>query len=318
MNTIAGTDLSVFPVCLGGNVFGWTVKQDDAFTVLDAFVAAGGNFFDTSDLYWKFKPGNVGGESETIIGEWLRRRKNRDSMVVSTKIGALDGMAGGLTSSNIRRYAEGSLKRLSVDNIDLLYTHIDDTETPLEETLSGFDALIRDGKVRYIASSNYDAERLREAIAIAEREGLPRYVATQSLYSLVERDFEATHRDVVTELGLSVLPYYSLGAGFLTGKYRPDAEKGASVRTAAEKRPANPLLYLDEPGLKLLEILDEVAENHQTALPAVSLAWLLAQKNVLAPIASARNISQLDGFLPAATLTLTDDEVKRLGSTHAA
>jgi aryl-alcohol dehydrogenase-like predicted oxidoreductase len=315
MNTVANTDLKVFPICLGCNVFGWTVDQDDAFTILDAFAAAGGNFFDTSDAYWKFKQGNVGGESETIIGEWMRRRQCRDRMVVSTKIGALDGMTGGLTTPNIGRYTEASIKRLGVDTIDLLYAHVDDTDTPLEDTLSGFDALVREGKVRYIAASRYEANRLRQAIAISEREQLARFVATQSLYSLVERDFETTHGEVVRQLGLSVMPYYALAAGFLTGKYRP-GRITTSVRTSAESRPANPTLYLDQHGQKLLGVLDEIAETHHTTVAAVSLAWLLAHDDVTAPIASARSVSQLEGILPAANLTLTAEEITQLEVTH--
>lgn len=311
MRTIAHTDLEVFPICLGCNVFGWTVNQDEAFVVLDAFAEAGGNFFDTSDVYWKFSPGNVGGESETIIGEWMRQRRCRDQMVVSTKIGAFDGMAGGLTAPNIHRYTEASLKRLGVDTIDLLYAHVDDETTPLEETLSAFDALVREGKVRHIAASRFDADRLAQAAAIAQREHLAQFVATQSLYSLVERDFEQTHAGVVAELGLSVMPYYALAAGFLTGKYRPGGT-ATSVRTSAEARPANPTLYLDAQGLALLAVLDEVAHAHDTSVAAVSVAWLLAQDHVTAPIASARNVSQLNGILPAADLALTAEEVTRL------
>jgi aryl-alcohol dehydrogenase-like predicted oxidoreductase len=316
MHTIAHTDLEVYPICLGCNVFGWTVTQDEAFVVLDAFADAGGNFFDTSDVYWKFIPGNVGGESETIIGEWMRRRRCRNRMVVSTKIGALDGMTGGLTASNIRTYTEASMKRLGVDTIDLLYAHVDDRDTPLDETLSGFDALVREGKVRYIAASRFDADRLAEAARIARREHLAGYAATQSLYSLVERDFETTHASVVDKLGLSVMPFYSLAAGFLTGKYRPGGT-ATSVRTAAAARPANPALYLDADGLALLAVLDEVADAHQTTVAAVSLAWLLAQDHVTAPIASARTVSQLDGILPAADLALTAEEVTRLSAVYA-
>jgi aryl-alcohol dehydrogenase-like predicted oxidoreductase len=314
-STIAHTDLEVFPICLGCNVFGWTVAPDDAFMVLDAFASAGGNFFDTSDAYWKFTPGNVGGESETILGDWMRRRRIRDRMVVSTKIGALEGMTGGLTAANIRRYTEASMMRLGVDRIDLLYAHVDDVDTPLEETMSGFDALVREGKVRYIAASRYSADRLAHAAAISRRDQVASFVATQSLYSLVERDFETTHASVVAQLGLSVMPYYALAAGFLTGKYRPGGT-ASSVRAAADARPANPTLYLDELGLSLLSVLDEVAEARHTTVAAVSLAWLLAQDHVAAPIASARTVTQLNGILPAAELVLTADEVNRLRAAY--
>jgi aryl-alcohol dehydrogenase-like predicted oxidoreductase len=315
MNQLAGTDLRVFPLCLGGNVFGWTVSQDDAFTVLDAFADAGGNFIDTSDVYWKFKPGNTGGESETIIGEWMRRRRCREKMVVSTKIGLFDGATGGLAAKNIRRYTERSMARLGVDTIDLLYAHADDTETPLEETLSAFNALIEEGKVRYIAASRYDAERLSQAAAISRRDHLAAFVGTQSLYSLVERGFEATHSAVAAELGLAVIPYYALGAGFLTGKYRPGRAVD-SVRTQSPGRPGNPTLYLDEPGLNLLAVLDEVAAAHHTTVAAVSLAWLLAQDRVVAPIASARTVAQLEGILPAVALALSAEDIQRLRDAY--
>jgi hypothetical protein len=228
MHTIAHTDLEVFPICLGCNVFGWTVTQDEAFVVLDAFAEAGGNFFDTSDVYWKFIPGNVGGESETIIGEWMRQRRCRDRMVVSTKIGALDGMTGGLTASNIRMYTEASMKRLGVDTIDLLYAHVDDHDTPLEETLSGFDTLVREGKVRYIAASRFDATRLAQAAAIAAREHLAGFAATQSLYSLVERDFETTHGKVPTGRQGDQHPHRRRGA-----PGEPDALPGCAGPGAA-------------------------------------------------------------------------------------
>ncbi|WP_428339857.1 aldo/keto reductase [Mycobacterium sp.] len=312
---VAATDLEVFPLCLGCNVFGWTVGQDQAFAVLDAFSGAGGNFFDTSDAYWKFIEGNSGGESETIIGEWMRRRGRGDRMVVSTKIGVLDGMTGGLTPPKIRRYVEGSLKRLGVETIDLLYAHADDPETPLEETLTGFDALVREGKVRYIAASRYTASRLSEAAAVAERENLASFVATQSLYSLVEREFETTHTAVVERLGLAVMPYYALAAGFLTGKYRPGSTPN-SVRAEAEARPANPTLYLDDHGLALLAVLDDIAAAHHTTVAAVSLAWLIAQDFVTAPIASARTVAQLENILPTMELALSAEDVQRLRNAY--
>jgi aryl-alcohol dehydrogenase-like predicted oxidoreductase len=310
MKQIPDTDLEVFPLCLGCNVFGWTVDQDGAFAVLDAFAAAGGNFFDTSDAYWKFKPGNKGGESEAIIGEWMRRRRCRGSLVVSTKIGALDGMTGGLTAANIRRAAEASMRRLGVETIDLLYAHVDDTATPIEETLAGFDALVREGKVRYIAASRYTAGRLAEALAVSEREGLARYVALQPLYSLVERDYERELAPVVERAGLAAVPYYSLAAGFLTGKYRPGA-KVDSVR-ANGPRPGGAMSYLDDRGIRLLGVLDEIAAAYGRTVAAVSLAWLLAQPTVTAPIASARTVEQLEEILPAADLRLTGEDIYRL------
>jgi aryl-alcohol dehydrogenase-like predicted oxidoreductase len=205
LRQIGDTDLNVFPLCLGCNVFGWTVDQDDAFRVLDAYLAAGGNFFDTADVYWKFKEDNKGGESETIIGEWMRRRRCRDRMIVSTKIGALDGLTGGLTAANIRAKTAESMRRLGVDTIDLLYAHTDDTQTPLEETLGGFDALVREGKVRYIAASRYDVNRLGEAFEISNKNGFVRYSATQSLYSLVERGYEGTLEPLVEKSRIGMM-----------------------------------------------------------------------------------------------------------------
>lgn len=304
------TDLKVFPLCLGCNVFGWTVDQDSAFGILDAFLDAGGNFFDTSDVYWKFKDGNKGGESETIVGEWMRRRGTRDRMVVSTKIGALDGLIGGLTAPKVRTCAEDSMRRLGVDTIDLLYAHTDDTATLLEETLGAFDELIRAGKVRYVAASRYDAERLQSALDISARNGWAAYCATQTLYSLVERGYEQTHRPLIEANRLGMMPYYALGAGFLTGKYRP----GVSVDSVRAKgpRPGGAESYLDERGLKVLGVLDDLAEAHHTTVAAVSLAWLMTQPTVTAPIASARSVEQLMGLLPSTQIELSADELQRL------
>lgn len=310
LRQIGETDLKVFPLCLGCNVFGWTVEQDDAHRVLDAFAAAGGNFFDTSDVYWKFKEGNSGGESEAIIGEWMRRRRCRDRMVVSTKIGALDGMTGGLTASNIPAKVEASMRRLGVDTIDLLYAHCDDTETPLEETLGAFDALVRAGKVRYIAASRYEPDRLAEALAISDRDGLARYSATQSLYSLVERGYETSLAPQVEDARIGMMAYYALGAGFLTGKYRPGIRTD-SVR-AHGPRPGGAESYLDGRGIRLLATLDQLSAEHATSLAAVSLAWLIAKPTVTAPIASARTVEQLEGILPATELSLTADDMRRL------
>jgi aryl-alcohol dehydrogenase-like predicted oxidoreductase len=315
LRQIGDTDLDVFPLCLGCNVFGWTVGRDDAFKVLDAYLAAGGNFFDTADVDWKFKEGNKGGESETIIGEWMRRRRCHDRMVVSTKIGALDGPAGGLTAANIRAKTEDSMRRLGVDVIDRLYAHIDDAETPLEETLSGFDALVREGKVRYIAASRYDAKRLGGALEISRNNGLVGYSATQCLYSLVEREYEGTLRPLVEESRIGMMAYYALAAGFLTGKYRLGGHTD-SVR-ASGPRPGGARSYLDTRGMRLLAALDEISSEHGVTVAAVSLAWLLAKPTVTAPIASARTVGQLNGLLPATRIALTHDDIRRLDDPSA-
>jgi aryl-alcohol dehydrogenase-like predicted oxidoreductase len=301
---IDGTDLGVFPLCLGGNVFGWTVNEHDGFAVLDRFVAAGGNFIDTADVYSAWVPGHAGGESETIIGNWMASRRIRDRMVIATKVGMAPGLKG-LSPTTIRSAAEASLTRLRVERLDLYYAHFDDPGTPLEDSLRTFTSLVTEGKVRHIAASNYTAPRLAEALALSDREGFVRYVALQPHYNLVHRhEYEGDLRDVCAREGLSCLPYYALANGFLTGKYRPDAPVDSARAKAAGA-------YLDAHGVQLLAALDDIAATHHTTPAAVSLAWLLAQPTIVAPIASARTVEQLAEWLPAATLTLTDDEVAR-------
>jgi aryl-alcohol dehydrogenase (NADP+) len=300
MTRLGATDLDVFPLCLGGNVFGWTADEERSFSVLDAYAAAGGNFVDTADIY-------SGGNSETIIGEWLAARGNRDEMVIATKVGG----AGGLGAQNIQRIAEDSLRRLQTDRIDLYYAHFDDPSTPLEETLVAFDALVRQGKVRHVAASNFAAPRLAEALAVSERRGLTRYVALQPHYNLVERDaYEGELAELCAREALACLPYFALAKGFLTGKYRPSTE----VKSPRASRAS---AYLDDEGLAVLATLDEIAAARQTTVAAVSLAWLLAQPTVAAPIASARTPAQLADWLPAAELSLSDDELQRLRSAPA-
>jgi aryl-alcohol dehydrogenase-like predicted oxidoreductase len=305
MRHIDGTDLRVFPLCLGGNVFGWTVNEHDGFAVLDRFVAAGGNFIDTADMYSAWVPGHAGGESETIIGNWMASRRIRHRIVIATKVGMAPGLKG-LSPTTIRSAAEASLMRLRVERLDLYYAHFDDPDTPLEDSLRAFTSLVTEGKVRHIAASNYAAPRLAEALALSDREGFVRYVALQPHYNLVHRnEYEGDLRDVCAREGLSCLPYYALANGFLTGKYRPDAHVDSARATAAGA-------YLDAHGLLLLAALDDIAATHHTTPAAVSLAWLLAQPTIVAPIASARTVEQLAEWLPAATLRLTDDEVARL------
>ena len=302
MATLAGTDLDVYPLCLGGNVFGWTADEDESFAVLDAYAAAGGNFIDTADVYSAWVPGNAGGESETIIGRWLAARNNRDSMVVATKV----GHGRDLRRQAILEGAERSLERLQTDHIDLYYAHNDDPDTPFEESLGAFGELIREGKVRYLGGSNLTAERLGEALDVAGREGLPAFVALQNEYNLVNREYERGPRQVVAGRGLASVPYRGLAAGFLTGKYRPDGSAVDSPRAAGA------VAHLDEHGLAVLAALDEVAGAHRTTQAAVALAWLLAQPTVVAPIASARTVPQLDELLAFPELELSASELETL------
>jgi aryl-alcohol dehydrogenase-like predicted oxidoreductase len=307
MTHIRSTDLDVFPLCLGGNVFDWTADERHSFEVLDAYAAAGGNFIDTADVYSAWVPGHSGGESEKIIGRWMAARGTRNRMVIATKVGMAPGLKG-LSAKTVRAAAEASLQRLATDRIDMYYAHADDPGTPLSETLRAFDALVREGKVRYIAASNYTAARLAEALAVSAGEGLVRYIALQPHYNLVHRsDYEGELRDLCVREGLTCFPYYGLAKGFLTGKYRP----GTQVEGP---RAAGASAYLDERGLRLLAALDDIAAAHHTTVGAVSLAWLIAQPTVAAPIASARSAQQLAELLPVADLSLSTGEVSRLSS----
>jgi aryl-alcohol dehydrogenase-like predicted oxidoreductase len=302
--SLPGTELSVHPLCLGGNVFGSSADQDQSFEVMDAYQAAGGNFIDTADSYLWRLPGNSGGESETIIGNWLTARGNRADTVVATKVGSWP-VHPGLSAENIAVAADESLRRLRTDYIDLYYAHRDDPDTPLEETLSAFDALVRAGKVRYIAASNYSAPRLAEALRISAENGFASYVAVQPHYNLMERDYEHELAPLLAERGLPCLPYFSLAMGFLTGKYKADT-------TIDSWRAEGARQYLTDRGRRVLAELAAVAEGHQVGQAAVALAWLLAQPTVATPLASARNTDQLAGLLPMAELKLSDDELQRL------
>jgi aryl-alcohol dehydrogenase-like predicted oxidoreductase len=312
MTKIPRTDLDVFPLCLGGNVFGWTADRDESFAVLDGYLAGGGNFVDTADVYMAAIPGNSGGESETIIGEWTAARGNRDDVVIATKVGKLPEHEG-LGRETIHAAADASLKRLGTDHIDLYYAHADDPDTPLEETLGAFGELIEAGKVRHVAASNYSAERLAEALAIAERESLPRYVALQPEYNLVERDYETDGlQDLCEREDLACFPFFALAAGFLTGKYRDGEGGGDALRSKMVAK------YLEDAGAKaVLAALDEVAGAHDAHVAAVALAWLRAQPTVAAPIASARNAEQLAPLLESAALELDAGELDALSSAAA-
>ncbi|MCU1642459.1 MAG: mocA [Nocardia sp.] len=310
MALLGTTDLDIYPLCLGGNVFGWTADREQSFAVLDAFTAAGGNLIDTADAYSAWVPGNSGGDSETIIGEWLESRGNRDSVFLATKLGKWSERPG-LGTANIRAAVEDSLRRLRTDRIDVYYAHFDDTEVPLAETLGAFDELVRAGKVRYLGASQYTAPRLAEALAISNREGLARYQVVQPLYNLMDRSvYEGELAELCVREKLSVLPYYGLAMGFLTGKYRPGAdESGAQSPRAAGAR-----AYLDERGVRVLDVLDEVADAHHVPVAAVALAWLRAQPAVAAPIASARTPDQLRALLASAELRLSIGEIEKLSA----
>ncbi len=289
------------PLCLGGNVFGWTADEEQSFAVLDAYAEAGGNFIDTADVYSAWVPGHQGGESESIVGRWMKARGNRDQMIIATKVGMLAGHMT-LNPEGIRAAAENSLRRLGVDHIDLYYAHQDDPSTPLEQTVAGFDALVKDGKVRYLGASNYSADRLAESLAIAHSGGLARYEVLQPHYNLIDRaKYEGPLAETVADNGLACVPYFGLARGFLTGKYRPGQTDSGSPRAA------NASKHLDDPrGLMVLSALDTVSQKHGVPLAAVALAWLRAQPTVLAPIASARNVSQLREIMTEVKLTDAD------------
>jgi aryl-alcohol dehydrogenase-like predicted oxidoreductase len=307
MTILGRTDLEVFPICLGGNVFGWTADEAQSRAVLDAFLAAGGNFIDTANSYLVEH-----GQSETIIGRWLSGRGQRDQIVLATKVGGGSGELRNLRPETIESECQASLERLQTDRIDLYYAHFDDQKTPLEESLRAFDRLVRSGKVRHIAASNYSPERLREALELQREHGLAEFTVFQPHYNLVEREFESTLLPVVREWDLAVLPYFALAKGFLTGKYRPGGEEVQSPRAESARS------YLERGGVAVLEALDEVAQAHGEPVSAVALAWLRAQPTVVAPIASARTTEQLEQILPAATLELSSAELERLSASSAA
>ena len=310
MTQIRNTSLDVFPLCLGGNVFGWTADEKQSFAVLDAYAAAGGNFIDTADVYSAWVPGHAGGESETIIGRWMADRGSRDRTVIATKVGMFPDL-GGLSAKTIRAAAEKSLRRLQMDHIDLYYAHRDDPTTPLEETLRAFDALVHEGKVRYIAASNFTEARLSEALATSGRLGLARYVALQPHYNLVHRsEYEGGLAALCAREGLACFPYYALASGFLSGKYRPSSKVESARASGAAK-------YLDDRGIRVLAALDAIAAERRTTVAAVSLAWLLTRPAVVAPIASARTPEQLEELLPFISMHLRKDERKRLNDASA-
>jgi len=308
MTLIGRSDLDVLPLSLGGNVFGWTADRDASFAILDAFVADGGNFIDTADGYSHWVEGHNGGESETIIGEWLAARRPQ-GLTIATKVSTHPQFSG-LAADTVRGAAEASLQRLGVDAIDLYYAHFDDQETPLEETVAAFGRLVDDGLVRHVAVSNYTADRIREWIGIADSIGAARPVAVQPHYNLVHRnEVEETIIPVAQEFALGLVPYYALASGFLTGKYRStDAAAVASPRAAGAAK------YATEHGLRVIGVLEEVAASHSASISSVALAWLRQQPTVIAPIASASRVEQVADLLASARLELADDELHALSA----
>ncbi len=304
---INNTDLEIAHLNFGGNVFGWTLNEQQSFDILDAFTGAGFNFIDTADTYpWWIN--GTGGLSESTIGQWMKSRNNRKNVVIATKVGSeTKEHPYDISKKHILKSVDESLQRLQTDYIDLYYTHFDDKKTPVEDTLSAYDEIVRAGKVRYIAASNLSPERLTESFDVAEKNGFPKYVALQPHYNLVERaQYETDYLPLVAKYDLTVFPYWSLASGFLTGKYRSEADLGQSARGGAAKK------YLNEKGLTVLNALDVVSSKHNVRQATVALAWLLAQPNVGAPIVSATNQEQLQSLLAAPELNLDAEDLELL------
>ncbi|VXB01554.1 aldo/keto reductase [Pseudoclavibacter sp. 8L] len=304
-----GGTLSVSPVALGGNVFGWTADRDESFAILDAYVEAGGNFIDTADVYSAWIPGNSGAESETIIGEWLRSRGRPEDLVIATKV-AQFAKRPGLSADNVRAAVDDSLERLGVERIDLYYAHRDDPETPIAETAAVFSELVDAGKIKAIGVSNYSPPRLREWLAAVENGRLHQPTTLQPEYNLLERDIESELLPLAREAGIGVVPYFALAHGFLTGKYRRDVEVESARASSVEQ-------YRNDHGYAIADAVATIAKTHDTQPGTVALAWLAAQPGVVAPIASARTAAQLPLITDAFTLKLTDDELKTLGRVSA-
>ena len=301
------------PLMFGGNVFGWTADDATSFRLLDALMAAGFNAIDTADVYSVWVRGHQGGESEIVIGNWLKRRGKRDDVMIATKVGAVMGSGDkGLSRAWIMKEVDTSLKRLQIDTIDLYQAHRDDADTPQEETAQAFADLVKQGKVRAIGASNFSAARLKSALEISRKNGLPRYESLQPHYNLVERPvYEAELEPLCQAEGLGVINYYALGAGFLTGKYRSEADLSKSPRGGGVKK------YLNDRGLGVLKALDEVATRHKATPAQVALAWLIARPSITAPIASATSLEQLQDILKAASLKLTAQDIEVLNKVSA-
>ncbi len=311
MRALGRAGLQVAPICLGGNVFGWTCDEPTSQAVLDAYVAGGGNFIDSADVYARWAPGNVGGESEAILGRWMRARGNREQLVIATKVGSAIGDGPnqrGLSRQHIVAAVEASLRRLQTDYIDLYQAHIDDAATPLDETLRAFDDLLRQGKLRYIGASNYSAWRLVQALWTSDHRGYAPYVCVQPRYNLVDRaDYERELEPACLALGVGVITYSALGGGFLSGKYRRDGALPTTARADSVRQ-----RYMHERGWAVLDALLAVAEARGATPTQVALAWQLARPSVTAPIASATSVAQVQELLGAAALKLTPEELAAL------
>lgn len=307
------SDIEIVPIVFGGNVFGWTIDAETSFAILDAFVDRGFNCIDTADVYSRWKPGNQGGESETILGEWFARSGKRDKVVLATKVGMdLGDGKEGLKKRYILEAVEASLKRLRTDHIDLYQSHKDDESTPLDETLEAYDQLIRQGKVRIIGASNYTGARLTEAMQVSQQKGLPRYETLQPEYNLHAREgYEKDLAPVAAKYGIGVITYFSLASGFLSGKYKSTGDTHGAQRESRVQR------YFDERGMKILKALEEVERQTGAKQATISLAWLLAQPTVTAPIVSATGTAQLEDVLRAVDLKLTPEQVKLLTDASA-
>lgn len=312
LRRLGRSDLSIAPLAFGGNVFGWSVDEQRSFALLDAFVDAGLNLIDTADVYSAWAPGNRGGESETIIGKWLKRSGKRDHVVIATKVAKWVEHRG-LSPMNIRQAIEGSLKRLQTDHIDLYQAHEDDATVPLSETLGAFAQLIEEGKVRAIGASNYGADRFAEALEVSKQHNLPRYESLQPEYNLVSRTgYEQALEPLIRKDDIGVINYYALASGFLSGKYRSEADlTKSSARAGAVKK------YLNAHGLKVLATLDEIAAAHKATTAQIALAWLIARPGITAPIASATSVEQLQELVGAATLSLSASEIEALNQVSA-
>ena len=316
MRTPGRTNLQVAALCLGGNTFGWTTDEQTSFAVLDAYVEGGGNFIDTADVYSSWVPAHEGGESEAVLGRWMSARKNRDHIVIATKLGSRmnnDPKRQGLSRQYMLKAVEDSLQRLQTDYIDLYQAHRDDADTPLEETLATFNELVQQGKLRYIGASNYSAARLAVALQVSDQHGYARYQTLQPPYSLVNREeYERGLKQLCIGQGLGVITYSSLASGFLSGKYRPGQAMPSSPRAKGIQQ-----RYMNEQGFRILEQVDRVAAAHNATPSQVSLAWILAQPGITAPIASATSVEQVRELLGAVSLKLTDEEMQSLDRVSA-
>ena len=313
MRSLGKLQVPVSPIMLGGNVFGWTIDEAQSFRILDRFVDRGFNFIDTADVYSRWAPGNEGGESETILGKWFQQSGKRDRVVLATKVGMEMGEGKkGLSAKYIREAVEASLRRLQTDHIDLYQTHQDDKDTPLEETVRELDALVHEGKVRMVGASNYDGRRLRAAIEVARNAGWESYQTLQPNYNLYTREqYETDLAPVVAEYNVGVVPYFSLAAGFLTGKYKSaDDAKGVKREGTVSK-------YFDERGMRILDTLRTVSNEAGASMASIALAWLLSRPNVLAPIASATKEEHLEDLFAAAELELSAEQQDALSAASA-